>query len=349
MIPDAVPPQPQESSAAVGVKIVIPMAGAGTRLRPHTWSKPKPMVTVAGKPVLGHVLDTFVRLPAIREVVFIVGYLGDQVEAYVSRAYPQLRACYIEQRELLGQSHAVWLAREHLQGPALIAFVDTLIETDLATLPGERAEAVAWVKAVPDPRRFGVAEVNTKKTVRRLVEKPQDMSNNLALVGVYYFPQAERLIAAIDAQMSRKIHLKGEYFLADAVNILLEEGLQMRVQPVEVWQDCGKPESLLEANRYLLEHGRDNSALASQRQGIVVVPPVFIDPTAEVQSSVIGPHVSIGPGCVIRRSLIQNSIVDAGSAIVDTSLSASLIGRDARVVGRDRSLNVGDSSEIGFA
>lgn len=331
------------------MKIVIPMAGYGTRLRPLTWSKPKPMVSVAGKPVLGHVLDTFEQLPDIEQVIFIVGYLGEQVEAFVARTYPRLNARYIEQRDLLGQSHAIWLARESLTGPMLMVFVDTLIETDFSKLPDEAAEAVAWVKAVPDPRRFGVAEVGADGSVRRLVEKPEDLSNNLAVVGVYYFHQAERLIAAIETQMKKQVRLKGEYFLADAVNILLRQGLKMRVQPVEVWQDCGKPESLLETNRFLLDHGRDNSSQASRREGMVVIPPVYIDPTAEVEASVIGPHVSIGPECVIRRSLIRDSIVDAGSHILETSLSASLIGREARVVGRDRSLIVGDSSEIGFA
>jgi glucose-1-phosphate thymidylyltransferase len=331
------------------MKIVIPMAGYGTRLRPHTWSKPKPMVSVAGKPVLGHVLAAFDRLPAIDEVIFIVGYLGEQVASYVAHTYPRLNAHYIEQRDLLGQSHAIWLARERLSGPMLMVFVDTLIETDLSGLASEEAEAVAWVKAVPDPRRFGVAEVGSDGWVRRLVEKPSDIANNLAVVGFYYFRDSARLIAAIEQQMQRQVQIGGEFYLADAVNVLLGEGIKMRVQPVEVWQDCGKPESLLETNRYLLDHHRDNSAEAARRKGIVVVPPVYIDPTADIEASVVGPHVSIGPDCVIRRSLIRDSIVDAGSNIIDTALSASLIGRDARVVGRDRSLNVGDSSEIGFA
>ena len=331
------------------MRIVIPMAGYGTRLRPHTWSKPKPMVSVAGKPVLGHVLDTFDRLPGIDEVIFIVGYLGEQVESYVSQVYPHLNAHYIEQRDLLGQSHAIWLARERLDGPMLMVFVDTLIEADLTDLPSEKAEAVAWVKAVPDPRRFGVAEVGPEGWVRQLVEKPTDAGNNLAVVGFYYFRESARLIEAIEQQMHKQVQIGGEFYLVDAINVLLAQGLKMRVEPVEVWQDCGKPESLLETNRYLLDHGRDNSALAAQREGIVVVPPVYIDPTADIQASVIGPHVSIGPDCVIRRSLIRDSIVDAGSHILDTSLSSSLIGREARVTGRDRSLNVGDSSEIGFA
>jgi len=331
------------------MKIVIPMAGYGTRLRPHTWSKPKPLVTVAGKPVLGHVLDMFAALPSIDEVIFVVGYLGDQVQNYVARAYPGLKARYVEQTEMLGQSHAVWLARDGLTGPMLLVFVDTLIDTDLSGLGTEKAEAVAWVKAVPDPRRFGVAELGPDGLVRRLVEKPQEITNNLAVVGMYYLRQAERLIAAIETQMAGKQLLHGEYFLADAFNLLVQQGLKMRVQPVEVWHDCGKPDTLLETNRYLLENGRDNSAIAAQRPGIVVIPPVYIDPTAVVTDAVIGPHVSISAGCEIRRSLVQDSIIDDGSQILDTALAASLIGRDARVVGRYRSLNVGDSSEIGFA
>ena len=331
------------------MKIVIPMAGYGTRLRPHTWSKPKPLVTVAGKPVLGHVLDMFASLPSIDEVIFIVGYLGDQVQNYVARAYPGLRARYVEQTDMLGQSHAVWRARQGLSGPMLLVFVDTLIDADLSGLKDEAAEALAWVKAVPDPRRFGVAEVGSDGLVRRLVEKPVDVDNNLAVVGFYYLRQAEKLIAAIETQMEQKQVLHGEYFLADALNILLRQGLKMGVRPVEVWHDCGKPEALLETNRYLLEHGRDNSATVALRPGVVVVPPVYVDPSATIAEAVIGPHVSIGAECEVRRSILQDSIIDGGSQILDTALSGSLIGRDARVIGRYRALNVGDSSEIGFA
>ena len=330
------------------MKIVIPMGGYGTRLRPHTWSKPKPLVTVAGKPLLGHVLDMFQSLSSIDEVVFIVGYLGDQVQDFVTRSYPGLRARYVEQTERLGQSHAVWLARDGLTGPMVLVFVDTLIEADLRGLNTGQAEALAWVKAVPDPRRFGVAEVGPDGMVTRLVEKPKDMGNNLAVVGCYYLQQAEKLIAAISTQMEQKRMLQGEYFIADAFNIMLQQGLKMSVRPVEVWHDCGKPEALLETNRYLLEHGRDNSSLVAKRPGVVVVPPVFVDPSAVIAEAVIGPHVSIGAECEVRRSIVQNSIIDGGSQIIDTALSASLIGRDARVVGRYRSLNVGDSSEIGF-
>jgi len=331
------------------MKVVIPMAGYGTRLRPHTWSKPKPLVTVAGKPVLGHVLDTVAGLPFVEEVIFVVGYLGEQVEEYVRQGYPGLRARYIEQRELLGQSHAVWLAREHLAGPMLMIFVDTLVEADLAGLAREPAGAVAFVRAVSDPRRFGVAELGAHGRVTRLVEKPQDSANNLAVVGLYYFADSARLLGAIESQMALGEKLKGEYFLADAINLLLDDGLDMRVEPVEVWMDCGTPESLLETNRFLLDRGRDNSVEAARRPEVLVIPPVYIDPTAELRQAVIGPHVTIAADCVVERSILQDSIVDAGSSILDTTLMHSLIGRDARVVGRHRSLNVGDSSEVGFA
>ena len=146
--------------------------------------------------------------------------------------------------------------------------------------------------------------------------------------------------------MARKTQLKGEYFLADAINIMLENGLKMNVRTVEVWNDCGKPDAMLDTNRYLLEHGRDNTEEASKREGVAIVPPVSVDPSANIEGSVIGPHVSIGSGCVIQHSLIRDSIIDNNSHIVDASLSQSLIGRDARVIGQHQSLNIGDSSEI---
>lgn len=329
------------------MKIVIPMAGFGTRLRPHTWSKPKPLVSVAGKPSLGHVLDMFSYLPDIEEVVFIVGYLGDQISAYVEEFYPNLNARFVVQEEMLGQSHAIWLAREGLVGPMLMVFVDTLIETDLSGLNTEDAEAVAWVKEVEDPRRFGVAEIGKDGFVRRLIEKPDDISINLAVVGFYYFKEAERLLSAIEAQMEVGSQLGGEYYLADAINVMLADGMKMRVETVDVWVDCGKPEALLETNQYLLDHGRDNSEEAG-REGVQINPPVFIHPSAEIIDSVIGPHAAIGAECTIRRAAVRNSIVEERTQIEAVVLTDSLIGRSARVIGREQSLtlNIGDSSEI---
>lgn len=331
------------------MKVVIPTAGFGTRLRPHTWSKPKPLVPVAGKPVLGHVLDMFEDVPNLDEAVFIIGYLGEQIEEYVREHYPQLNARFVVQDQMLGQSHAIWLAREGLRGPMVMAFVDTIIEADLAGLQDESAQAIAWVKEVPDPRRFGVADIDADGWVERLIEKPQDPSNNLAVVGFYYFERAERLINAIERQMEGGDKLGGEFYLADAINIMLDDGLQMRTIEVEVWEDCGKPGPLLDTNRYLLENGRDNSGVAAGRAGVVVVPPVYIDPSAEVHEAVIGPHVSIGPRVVVEGSVVRNSIIDADARVFNSNLSASIIGRSARVTGRGLAVNVGDTAEVGSA
>lgn len=328
------------------MKVVIPTAGFGTRLRPHTWSKPKPLVSVAGKPVLGHVIDMFIDLPNIDEVIFIVGYLGDQIEAYVRDSYPDLNPRFVEQKQLIGQSHAIWLAREGLTGPMLMAFVDTLIETDLRQLIHEPAEAVAWVKEVPDPRRFGVAEVAADGWVKNLVEKPAEMSNNLAVVGFYYFQQAERLIEAIEIQMQRDTQLKGEFYLADAINIMLDDGLKMRVEPVDVWVDCGKPEALLETNRYLLSHGRDNTNAAQSREDTLIIPPVYIDPSAQIHHAILGPDVSIGANCVIEHAIISDSILEDRSRIEGCVINGSLLGRDAQVQGKAHTLNLGDDTQV---
>jgi glucose-1-phosphate thymidylyltransferase len=329
------------------MKIVIPLAGFGKRLRPHTFTKPKPLVIVAGKPVLGHVLDMFQTLDNVEEIIFIVGHLGEQIEAYVAEEYPGIRACYYRQEELNGQSTALYLARERLQGPMLMVFVDTIIQADLAGLKSETADAVTWVKPVEDPRRFGVAEVGADGCVTRLVEKPTDKRNNLVVVGFYYFKQAERLMAAIEEQIERDIRTQDEYFLADAVNLMLAHGARMRVQPVDVWLDCGKAETVLETNRYLLEHGHDNSAEVRAERS-VIIPPVNVHPTAEIRGSIIGPHATIAARCQVENSIIRDSILDEGATVQDGLLSQSLIGRDARLSGRFRSFNIGEASEVGF-
>jgi glucose-1-phosphate thymidylyltransferase len=299
------------------MKIVIPMAGYGTRLRPHTWSKPKPLVSVAGKAVLGHVLDMFSDVPDIEEIIFIVGYLGEQAEAYMGEHYPQVSTQFIE--------------------------------ADLSNLEKEKADAVAWVKEVDDPRRFGVAEVDKNGAVRRLVEKPEDMSNNLALVGFYYFKEAEKLVQAIESQMDSGTQLGGEFYLADAINIMLDQGLNMRVETVDIWKDCGKPDALLDTNRYLLDSHRDNTIEALHRDGAIIIPPVFVHPTATILDSVIGPHTSIGPHCEIKRSIVRNSIIESGSRVQDSVLEESIVGQNARIVSQPRRLNVGDNSDLDIA
>lgn len=328
------------------MKVVIPLAGFGTRLRPHTFTKPKPLINVAGKPVLGHVLDMFRDIP-VDEFIFITGYLGDQIEAYVTKHYPHLKAAYFEQKEMNGQSTAVYLAKERLSGPMLIVFVDTIVETDLSKLKNETADAVAWVKPVEDPRRFGVALVGADGLVTKLIEKPSDMKNNLAVVGFYYLRDSQAFMRAIEEQLARNIKTKNEYFLADALQLMLDKGMKMRVQPVEVWEDCGKPETVLHTNQYLLDHGHDNSA-SVKAEGSIIIPPVHIDPSAKLVNAIVGPHVTIAAGCRVENSIVRDSILDEGAVTQNALLAQSLLGKDARVGGKYRTFNVGDSSEVGF-
>lgn len=330
------------------LKVVIPMAGLGTRLRPHTWSKPKQLVSVAGKPVLDHVLDMLSTLsdPENVELINIVGYLGDQIEAHMRKCYPNIKSHFVLQDDPRGQSHAIYLAREYLSGPMMVVFADTLIETDLSNLSKEPYDAVTWVKPVPDPRRFGVAVVDEGDKVTKLIEKPKETHNNLAVVGFYYFNSSEQLISAIEEQMKLDVQLKGEYFLVDAINLMLERGLSMRTERVDVWLDAGTPEALLETNRYLLENGHSNSAEITEQSGVVINPPVYVHPTAELDKCVIGPHASIGSGARVESSIIRNSILEDEARVLDVILESSLIGRRSQIQRRAGSINAGDNTVV---
>jgi glucose-1-phosphate thymidylyltransferase len=330
------------------MKIVIPMAGFGTRLRPHTWSRPKQLISMAGKPVLAHVMDTFNTLPDPENVeyIFIVGYLGEQIRAYMDTYFPNLHVTYVIQEEMRGQSHAIALTRQYLEGPMLMVFADTLVETDLSFLAQETAGGIAWVKPVPDPRRFGIAIEDSHGRVKRLVEKPQDTENNLAVVGFYYFQDSTELISAIDEQIKRDVQLKGEYFLVEAINIMIERGLIMRTQRVDVWLDAGTPQDVLSTNRYLLDHGCANNEEATARQGVTVIPPVYIHPGAVVQNSVIGPYASINDSCRVQSSIIRNSILEDGAEVTNTILDSSLIGCEAHIQGRPGAVIAGDNTTM---
>ncbi|MEA3325903.1 MAG: sugar phosphate nucleotidyltransferase [Chloroflexota bacterium] len=331
------------------LKIVIPMAGFGTRLRPLTWSKPKPLVPLAGGTVLDHVLDMFRSAPNFdsAEFVFILGpTMGNQIRDYMSAHYPDRHVDYAVQPEMIGQSDAFWQAREFLHGPMLMAFSDTLIEKDFSFLANEKKDGVAVVKPVPDPRRFGVAEVDGSGAVKRLIEKPQELNNNLALVGCYFFKEAEDLIAAIEEQMNRNISLKGEYFLVDAINILLERGFQMRIERVDVWLDAGTIDALMETNRYLLKHGRDNSDRLSHLKDTVILPPVNIHPDAEVTTSTLGPHVSIGAGTVVLGSTLKDAIIGLVTHITASNLDTSIVGDNVIIKGQTGQFILGDNAQV---
>lgn len=329
--------------------IAIPMAGYGTRLRPHTWSKPKPLIHLAGKTVLDYVLAQFDTLPGVADArwVLIVGPNQlEQVREYMQAHYPDHDVRYVVQEVMRGQSDALYLAREHLDGPMLMTFSDTLIETDLTFLKDTQLDGIAWVKQVEDPRRFGAARVNEEGLITSLIEKPQDVRDNLVLVGFYYFKSGCALMHAIEEQKKQDLQLKGEYYLADAVNVLLEEGSRFVPHPVNIWLDAGTRESLLQTNVYLLDHGHDNSADAARLPGVRIIPPVNISLDARLSHAVIGPHVSLGSNVELDHVTLSDCIIEDGTKITNSKIHHSHIGKDCRLEGVEGKLNIGDTSWV---
>jgi len=322
------------------MKVILPLAGLGRRMRPHTWSKPKPLLNVAGKPVLAHVLDKLSPLE-IEEVIFIIGWLGDQIKEYVSANY-DFAARYIVQEELKGQAHAIYLAKEHLDGPCLIIFVDTLFEANITNLEERPEDVLLYVQEVKDPRRFGVV-VEKEGRVVQLIEKPSGFEHRKAIVGVYYIREGKELVKAIEYLLEHDIRTKGEYYLTDALQVMIERGAFVGTEPVSVWEDCGKPETVLHTNRYLLEHGHAHSR---ELEGSTIIPPVYIAETAKVESSIIGPYATVCEGVHLKGAIVRDTIIEEDSRIENALLEHSLIGRRVTIRGFSGQLNVGDDCTI---
>ena len=319
---------------------VIPVAGVGTRLRPHTHTMPKALLHVAGKPMVAHILDEL-REAGVRDFVLVVGYMGDRVRQTVTRLYPDLHLEFVEQPEQRGLGHAIYLTREAVgKRDAIIVLGDTLFRVNFNQVFDRHVSRIG-VKEVEDPRRFGVVDLQGEK-VRRFVEKPEQPPSKLAIVGIYYIVDTPALYGALDEMITSQRSTRGEYQLTDALQMMLERDVPMEIFPVEGWYDCGKPETLLETNRALLDLDNKTPRL----EGSVVIPPVAISPDAVVRESVIGPYASIASGATIEHSIIRNSIVNERAQVKGVLLDGSLIGEEAIVEGAYLNLNIGDSSEL---
>ncbi|HEX5133103.1 MAG TPA: sugar phosphate nucleotidyltransferase [Candidatus Krumholzibacteria bacterium] len=325
------------------MKAIIPAAGIGTRLRPHTYTLPKALLYVAGKPIISHILDDVVPLKP-STIVLIVGYKGELIEEFVRRHYPDLPVEFVVQEERRGIGHAVDLTRAAADTgePLLIVLGDTIIKTDLKQVVAQKT-SVLGVREVEDPRRFGVCEVRDGRIVR-LVEKPEVPPSKLALVGLYYVLDGAALFRAVREIIERNITTNNEYQITDALQRMIESGTEFRPFEIDEWFDCGKPEAMLETNRKLLK----NAPGARPIEGSIIIPPVSISPGAEIVNSIIGPYVSIAERVVIHSSIVRDSVLSEGASVTDAMLESSLVGANAVIRGGFKKFDVGDSSEISF-
>jgi glucose-1-phosphate thymidylyltransferase len=324
------------------MRAIIPVAGVGSRLRPHTYSLPKVLLNVGGKPILGHILDKLIE-QGITKATVVTGYMGKLVEQYVKANY-SMDVKFVSQRESLGLGHAIWTARETFNNePVLIILGDTIFDADLSFAFKSDLSAIC-VKEVEDPRRFGVVLMNGKGIVSKFIEKPEEPVSNKAIVGIYYIANPNNLKKALEDIVINKIKTKNEYQLTDALQLMLERGEKFRIEDIEGWYDCGKPETMLATNRFLLE--RNNTPV--KLKGVVVVPPVYIAEDAIIRHSVIGPNATVATGAVVKDSVIRDSIISDGAVVEKSLLNKSIIGNNAVVRGHFSTLNVGNSSEINF-
>lgn len=322
------------------MQVIIPLAGKGTRLRPHTHLVPKPMLKVAGRPVMDWVMDRIEGL-GVTELIFITGHLKEAVEAYATDRYG-LPCRFIEQKVQDGTAGAINLARPYVTGPVLIIFVDTVFEADLSLIHRADADGIIWAKEVEDYQRFGVVVTDEQGFMTRIVEKPSTPISKLANIGLYFIRDVESLWAGIDDVLAAPTN-KGEYYLTDAFQRMLENGRRILAAEVGGWYDCGAPGTLLETNGVLLEKG---AARRREFPGVVIVDPVYIEDGVVVERSTIGPNVCLEAGTKVTDSTLRNTIVGRDAVIAGSSLDGAILGNRVQVNGLRGDASLGDDSEL---
>ncbi len=327
------------------MKVILPVAGKGTRLRPHTFTKPKSLVRVAGKTVLQHVIDGLSKVD-VEEYIIITDKNGNIIKQFVDEHYPNIKVTYVTQTELLGPAHAVSLASPRIfEGDdVLVVFNDTLFVTDLTRIHilCKDLDGLIYSKEVKDYKRFGV-NVMKDGIIVDMVEKPDQPVSKLAQVGLYYMKNGRQFMDYINQAIKSDLRTKGEFYLPEVFKLMIKDGLKLGAPEIEEWLDCGKPETLLETNRFLLERATGNHLFI---EGCVIIPPVSIHPSAEVKHSVIGPYVSIAENCRVNESIIRNSVINPNSILHNVMLDESLIGDAVELAGQSQRMNIGDNSVI---
>ena len=325
------------------MKVIIPLAGKGTRLRPHTHITPKPMLKIAGKPVIDYVMEDLQRLGNVEQVIYITGHLKEKVEEYARAKYP-FDAVFIDQKVQDGTAGAVALAREYVDQPVFIIFVDTIFDADLSVVNRTDADGIIWVKTVEDYQRFGVVVTDNDGNMTRIVEKPSTPISKRANIGLYYIRNWKLLYEGIDWTLKQPKN-KGEYYLTDAFQYMIDHGAKIKAIDVEGWYDAGEQGTLLETNRIMLEKGRARRP-SSLPPDVRVIDPVYIEDDVVLADATIGPNVSIGAGSRLEGSELRDTIVGSGSTVRNAKLTDSLIGDAAIVEGVRGQINVSDHSIV---
>ncbi len=330
------------------MKAIIPVAGAGTRLRPHTYTQPKALIPIAGKTILSFIVDQL-QEAGIRDFVFVVGYLGEKIHDYVNNAYPHLNTYFVYQNERQGTGHAVKLAKEFIGNDEIMVVLgDTICEFDVHMVVNSPENMLA-IKKVDDPRMFGVAEIDDNGLVERVVEKPAIPKSNMALVGIYKIKDSTILFDCLEQLQQDLSDRDKDHNLTDALQCMIDKGSKFRSFRVKNWFDCGKKETLLESNATLLKKfGGNTNPLNHNYENTIIIPPVSIGAGCIIKNAIIGPHVAIGSNTMVNYSILRDSIIGSYTSLYEVVLDNSLIGSDASVKGLSRNLNIGDNTEIDF-
>jgi glucose-1-phosphate thymidylyltransferase len=326
------------------VQVIIPLAGKGTRLRPHTHTVPKPLIKVAGRPVMDWVMDRLEGLD-VEELIFITGHLKEQVEAYARKRYP-IPSRFIEQRVQDGTAGAIHLARPHVHGPVMIIFVDTVFDADLSLVRTGNDDGIIWAKEVEDYQRFGVVVTDAAGYMTKIVEKPREPISKLANIGLYYVRTVEQLWQGIEHVLAQP-HNKGEWYLTDAFQWMIERGARIKTAEVAGWYDCGTVATTLETNRLLLDlHPEKRPPVPKAAKGVTIVEPCCIEAGAVLERSTVGPYASIETGTIVRDSVVANAIVGRNCRLDRVRLDGAMLGDEVVLEGVTGFASVSSHAEV---
>ena len=329
------------------MKVIMPMAGKGTRLLPLTKRVPKPLVNVAGRPVMDYVMDALRRAGKLDELIIITGHLKEKVEAYVREHY-DIPARFIEQRVLDGTAGAVNLARPYVDGPVIVIFVDTLFDADLSIVKTSKADGIIWTKEVEDYQRFGVVVTDKQGYMTKIVEKPSTPISRRANIGLQYVKDWRTLFEGIEHVIKSPPGKGGEFYLTDAFQYMVDKGKKLFVSEVGGWYDCGKVDTLLETNEHLLKHGRGKRP-AKMPAGVQIKDPVYVEDGVSLRDATLGPNVAIEAGSTVEGSTIANSILGRGVRVRNATVSGSVVGDKQVIEGREVKDSVMDAGELAAA